>query len=314
MIQKYIKLRLLIIKRSLQDELSIAGIVMLLSCAILLYIYIFYILQNYTYGKYISLILFTFSAFSNCINRKDYYFLKIQNIKLECILIIENLLLASLFCFIYWPFIPLYLILSIVIGFIFKDIKIDIPHNIIRITPFIKGSFEWISAFRQYLIYVLIIDILFMIIAIIYNNYAFAQLSVISLNIAASLIFLKIESIEDIKQYKSPNKLLKAKFKQIIANTLIINSVLIILHIIFIPEQSVIILLYLILAIILISGNMLSKYVFIENDIFREIMQIFLITLFISSCVHPIPIILSVLCVLYLYYKAIKSLKEYYHD
>jgi hypothetical protein len=314
MILKYLKLRLNIFKRQLQDDISIAGIVLITVFASLLYIYLAMVLHSFPYGKYIALAIFTSNAIMNCANRKDSLFLKTQGIKLSNILIVENILISTLFWIIDYRLIPVYIGISVCTALLVKNKTISLSRSKFRIPAFVNGSFEWISGLRQHILIVVIVDILFMIIAIVYNNYAFAQISIISLNIASAYIFHKAEPINYIKQYPSPKALLKAKTFHVFTNTLIINSSLIILHSIFFPEKTVLLIIYLLFSNILINGFMYAKYCFIENNIFREIIQMLILCLFILSCIAPQSIFLLTLLVLLAYVKASKSLKEYYND
>ena len=314
MLVKYLKIRTTIAKRFIQDELSTAGIIFLLLGLSLLYIYILYVLKEYKYGTYIGLTLFTSITISVCSARKDKFFLRTQEINIFKILFTENLLISVLFWAIDYRFIPAYIIISAISSYLFRNNNQRKKDIHLKATYLRKGSFEWISSFRQYLISVIVLEIIFIIIAYIYNNYAIAQFCIISQAVAISTIYLNIEPIEYIKQYTSPRKLIREKIIHILINNTLLFSTLIILHTIFFIENTLLLLTYLILGNTIIICNLLLKYIFRTQEFYRQLIQQLSIGLFIICFIIPHFIIILIIVTIILYYKAIVSLKELYHD
>lgn len=314
MLAKYIKTRAKITSRYIQDELSLSGIILISIGLLAFYSLLLLKLSTYSNGTYIGITLFTIIITSIKQNRKDLFFLKTQDINIFKILLLENIIVSSFFWAINFRYIPIYILLSIIFAYIFRKantIKINI--KTLR-TPFTKGSFEWKSAFRHNIIFTSTFEILLLIIAFIYNNYAIAQFVIISQAILLSSIFFIIEPINYIKQYESPSRLIKAKIKDVLINSLIVFTPIIILHTIFFYKHSILLIIYIISSLLLITGNLFVKYVYKKEELLRQIIQQILIAVFIMSCIIPQLFCLLIFMILIAYFKAVRSLKEIYND
>lgn len=313
MFLKYIILRLKIFKRYLFDELSMVGVVLLLLLVILIANYIIKFIIGHEFWRYICISLFSFLAILNSSNRKDKVFLKTQGINVIKFRIIGNILFSTIFWFFDYRLIPLFLCASISIPFVVNKLHLK-SNNRIVISPFLKGSFEWISGFRAYILLVFVFAVILMGIGILYNNQVFVSFWFVFVSIVLSFLFVNHEPYFYIRQYNTVNCLLKAKIRHIIWNYAIICTPLILLHSIFFFEETAMLIVYSAFGILTIVGNLFLKYIYYLNEYLRQLLQMVMVGLFIAACVYPQFVVFLLLFVVISYVKSVKRLKELYYD
>ncbi len=310
---KYFILRFKIFKRTLFDELSLIGILLLFFFILLASFYAIAVVRGLEYWRYICIALFSLMAIGNCSNRQDEVFLKTQGINAVKFRMIENIAMSAIFWFFDYRLIPIFLSIAVSTPFIFKKLHVKIMGKVIN-SPFLKGSIEWISGFRSYVMIVFVIEIILMSLGIIYNNQIFVQALFISVSISLSFLFLNVEPYLYIRQYRSVNSLMKAKIRHIILNYAIVCSPLLILHSIFFFEKTAMLLFFSLFAILMIIGNLFLKYIYYANEYLRQLLQVGMLALFIISCVCPPFVVFLLLFVIVSYIKSVTRLKELYYD
>lgn len=313
MFMRYTILKLKIFIRTLFDELSLMGIVLLFLIVLIISAYGISVIKEHKYCRHICVSLFLLVAFVNSLNKKDYFFLRSQGINALNLKILHNIGISAIFWFFDYKLIPLYLIISLSLPLLINKFHIKVNSRVIY-SPFLKGSFEWISGFRSYVLTILFFEIILMCFGVVYNNQNFVQVLFISFSIALSFLFINTEPYFYIRQYRTVNSLLKAKIRHIILNYVIVCSPLILLQSIFFFEKTAIFLVYSAFALLMIMGNLFIKYIYYINEYLRQLLQVGMLALYIISCVYPPFVVFLLLFVIISWANSVKRLKELYYD
>lgn len=299
MLYNYFLLKIKILKRSLFDELSLVGIIILFLFISILFYYVITYIKEIKYWEYISIAAYIIISVANAKNKKDIIFLRTQGINVFKIQLIENISLAILFGFLCCKYILIFILLACIVTLLLDKIHLKSIKHIIH-TPFVKGSFEWISGYRIYLFVVVSFELVGLTVSVIYKNYTIAQMCAVVHSVALGYLFINLEPNIYIYQYNSFYSLFKSKVIQIVSNVLIFNLPIFIVHIVFFPKNMLTIFLYTLFQVLLMTGNLLLKYAYSESDFARQIRQAVLMIVFVMSCLYyPLVLLLLALSVFF---------------
>jgi hypothetical protein len=164
------------------------------------------------------LILYVLTVMSFTYTRSDYKFLKCLIPKYKKIIWIDNILISIPFIICNYQLTPIILLLSFFLSYTyFSLLKVK---NRKKRNYFMKGSIEWISAFRIYNKFTKPLWIMIFIFGCVYQQEEFLLIAIAGF-LFDNYLFFMADHQYYIKQYLIPNQLIIDKLKRLYLNTII---------------------------------------------------------------------------------------------
>ena len=305
MLKQYLALQLTLLKRKIEDNTKINIIIITLIVLASFIAFSIFLFKRTEYAQYIYILLSLYfiiplselqrnDFLKSIFTKKDYTIVRIS----------ENLIITAPFVlFMFTQKLLLFPLMLTIFSSIISQINFKFTNNITIPTPFYKKPFEFIIGFR-YSFFLFIAPCIFIIMAIIVDNFNLMLFTLLSFFIIVLHYYLKHEDDFFIWIYNlSPKMFLIEKIKTAFLHTFYLYFPVLIIILFCYPEKFYIPLLVIIIGNLFLATFILVKYSSYPNEI--SLLDTFL---FIISLALPVAILLIFP---YFYKKSIGKLKGY---